>query len=97
MVYNLAISLRAETDYKIAIEYFTSQSPGLGKRFGLQLFQVFEKLKINPQYYGYISTSNNKMLRDVIVNGFPFIVLFRIEEEIVTVVSVHNTNRKPIV
>jgi plasmid stabilization system protein ParE len=97
MGYNLKISLRAYDDVINAIDYYDDINPDLGTRFITELYEVYEQLRNNPQFYSLISSDPADIFRDIKLQSFPYVVIFEIYEEDVVVTSVMNTNRKPLI
>jgi hypothetical protein len=62
--------------------------PGLSVRFLAELLNVYNKLAENPQHYSFISAKRKNKLRDVKITGFPYLVIFDIKEDVVTVYAV---------
>lgn len=61
MPYELVISPTAFRETGNAYDYYEIQSPGLGKRFLKSLEDVYQKLAISPQHYGYINTNRDPL------------------------------------
>jgi len=97
MAYELAFSERAEEDAEIAIYYYYHINPDLGARFFTELLDTYKKLSIAPQYYSFISSRSKRKFRDVKLPSFPYVVIFEIQGNIVNIISVLNTNRKPFI
>jgi hypothetical protein len=57
MEFNLRISLKAETDAIKAIDYYDNINKVLADRFSDELYDVYNKLKNNPQFYSLISSN----------------------------------------
>lgn len=59
----------------------------------LEVENRFEDLEKHPEYYSFIDTQN--ILRDVAINKFPYVLIYRIVESEVRIYSVFNTGKKP--
>lgn len=75
--------------------YYENAKPGLGCRFLSELLNVYNKLSENPQHYSFVSVKRNNKLRDAKIKGFPYLVVFGISGDVVTVFAVFNSYRKP--
>jgi plasmid stabilization system protein ParE len=93
MRYDLILSTLALKDTDNAYEYYEIQSPGLGKRFLKSVDESYQKISNTPQYFSYINSK--KDLRDIKINGFPFVIIFQTVKGKVFVLRVFNTNRNP--
>lgn len=74
--------------------YYEQQQAGLGERFLLELEQKLTVLSEHPEYYSYIDS--RKILRDVTVNNFPYVIVFAIIDNEVRVYAVLLTHRRPL-
>ncbi len=91
MMYKLELSNEAEEDIVIATDYYSEQSDGLGVRFLKEVYIILDKIAEHPTYYKYLSGKGNKHFRYTRIKGFPFIVIFRIDDKNIIVSAVHNT------
>ena len=97
MVYELFISTQADGDIFDAIDYYDKINPLLSDRFLNELFDTFQKIKNNPQFYSYISSNSMDKFRDVKLKSFPYVVIFEIHEMIAYIGAVMHTSRKPFI
>lgn len=93
MTYSLTIQEEARNELLQAYLYYERQLVGLGERFLLEVENRFEDLEKHPEYYSFIDAQN--ILRDVAINNFPYVLIFRIVEREVRIYSVFNTGKKP--
>ena len=75
--------------------YYESAQTGLSKRFLEELTIAYNKIKENPQHYSYISPHKKNRLRDIKIKSFPYLIVFDITDNAVTVFAVFNTYRRP--
>lgn len=94
MSHTLFLSDEAEDDLVASANYYNEQSVGLGTRFLEEAYTILDKVAEHPVYYKYLQGKKNKRYRCVRLNSFPFLIIFRIEKDIVVIVSVLNTNRR---
>jgi mRNA-degrading endonuclease RelE of RelBE toxin-antitoxin system len=95
VVYNLVITPKASFDVVDACIYYESMQTGLSDRFLSELIATYDKLREGPQHYSYISPNRKNKLRDIKIKHFPYLVIFDINKDTVTVYAVFNTHRKP--
>lgn len=93
MPFELIISRKAVIETNDAYLFYERASVGLGERFLESLEDVYKNLSLNPQYYGYLNKA--KDIRDVKIKNFPFVIIFKIVNDKVFVLSVFNTGRDP--
>src|SRR5947209_2651229 len=93
MMYSLQITLSARLEEQQAYDYYEDISEGLGERFLQELEARYEAIRQHPEYYSFID--DRKILRDVTLKRFPFVIIFRILDDKVYVLSVFNTYQLP--
>ena len=91
MAYQLILQEEAIEDTRSAYSRYEEQLPGLGEDFLFELDIVFEKLKQHPQHYSFVFDD----FRDVRLNRFPYLVVFKIEGRKVYINSIKHSKRKP--
>ena len=74
-----------------AFDWYELQKSGLGYVFLEELEGCFQKICDHPEYYGLL----NEWIRRVKVNGFPYLVVYEIENDYIVVNSVFHTSRSP--
>ena len=77
-----------------AIEYYSEQREGLGAEFREAVELVLNTIQERPFSYPVIAGSN---VRRVLTNRFPFAIIYRIENDMIVIVSVFHTSRDPII
>ena len=90
-MFQLIIQEEALIDIQDTYVWHEEQLPNLGEDFLSELNIVFDKLKHHPQHYGYAFDD----FRDVRINRFPYLVVFRIEKKKVFINSIKHTKREP--
>jgi len=93
MPYQLIIREEAHFDAKEAYTYYEEKSPGLGDRFLEELIHRFNDIILHPEYYSFID--EQKIIRDVKLRHFPYLVVYEIGEDKVIVYSVFNGYKNP--
>jgi hypothetical protein len=94
MKYKIIVLLAAREDTLEALNYYESIRAGLGEDFLKDMEERYTAICANPYAFSY--TDSKCVLRDVILNRFPYLVIFKIQSENVIVLSVHNTHKKPL-
>ncbi len=91
--YKIRVESEALQDIQEATDWYNKQLHGLGSRFQKQVKAQINALKKNPLGYG-IRYAN---VRCVMVNKFPFLVHFTIDEaqKLVEVFAIYHTSRNP--
>lgn len=93
MAYRIIVKEEAIADTLEAYLYYEDKSPGLGGKFIKALQDRYDQLSSNPQHYSF--TDSRKILRDVKLKGFPYLIIYDIASEYVTVYVIHNSYKKP--
>jgi toxin ParE1/3/4 len=76
------------------IEYYNEQREGLGAEFREAVEAVLDNIQHRPFSYPVIAASN---VRRVLTNRFPFAIIYRVENDMIVIVSVFHTSRNPII
>jgi plasmid stabilization system protein ParE len=87
----LIISPEAEADLADARSWYDGQRAGLGDEFLQCVEAVFEDVRRIPSLYGEVFQD----LRLGLVRRFPYAVVYRADDDQVTVVAVYHTRREP--
>ena len=95
MAFTVIVKEEAHQDTFDAFWYYEDKQKGLGERFLDVLEQTYQSLINHPEHYGYISEDTQKILRDVKLDKFPFVVVYEIIEKEVVIYAVHNTYTNP--
>ncbi len=93
MSYQLIIREEAHFDTNEAYRYYEEKSPGLGGRFLQELIQRYSEIIEHPEYYGFID--EQKIIRDVKLRHFPYLVVYEINGDKVIVYAVFNGYKNP--
>jgi len=91
MAYRAVVTDEAYREALNAYLYYEEIQIGLGTRFLKSLQKRYDQLSQNPQFYSFVYADKEKTLRDIKLEGFPFVILYDVEEYEVVVYSVHNT------
>lgn len=93
MKFQLIITSPALQDTKDAYCYYEQIRAGLGEQFLENLERRYSSLSENPALYSY--TDNKEIIRDVKVEGFPYLIVYEVTGSTVVIFSIHNTHKKP--
>ncbi len=91
MILSLKILIQASIEIKETTAWYKNISPLLASRFILQLYDGFAKI-IDSPYTWFNLTKKVKRYR---LNGFPYLILFFIEDDKIVVFAVIHEKRNP--
>jgi plasmid stabilization system protein ParE len=95
MSFRVIVTKEAHHDALEAFRYYEEKQSGLGERFLKLLESCYLSLSQHPEHYSFIDEDPLKVLRDVKLDKFPYVVVFEILEAKVVVYAVHNTYKHP--
>jgi mRNA-degrading endonuclease RelE of RelBE toxin-antitoxin system len=78
-----------------AVVYYRKINPNLGKRFYENLIADLERIKKNPHLFGYLALAKSKTIRRLNQKKFPFVILFEVEGNEITILNLHNIYQNP--
>jgi plasmid stabilization system protein ParE len=81
----------AENDLKIALNYYFDISPKLQKRFLSHLDKHFNNILKSPNLYQFETKTSQK----VVMNKFPYIIIYEQYQEIVMILAIFHTKQNP--
>ena len=93
MDYKIRISSFAIRDVQDAYSWYEKQRVGLGEELLYELGIAYKHIANHPQFYGFID--DRKVLRDLLINRFPYLVVYKITGEIIHVIAVHHAKKHP--
>lgn len=92
MPYNYRLSEEAESDVYDSYLWYLKQKEGLGEEFLDALDAAEQAITGNPTAY---QIRYKKKVRAFVVDRFPYLVLYVVNESDIDVISVFNTNQHP--
>jgi len=92
-MFNIIISIAAEADTRDAFSYYEDQQKGLGNRFLDELTAYYNKLKLHPTHYSFVSA--DKTIRAIALKIFPYKIIYQIEGMEVYVYAVYHFRLNP--
>jgi len=87
----LIINPEADADLAEAKAWYDGRRPGLGDDFLLCVEEVFDGIRRTPGLHAEVFQE----LRLALIRRFPFAVVYRLDEDQITVVAVYHTRRDP--
>jgi toxin ParE1/3/4 len=91
-MYQLQILRQAREDMQSSANWYNEQQAGLGERFLSEVIKTLRLTEANPLHY---EKRFSKKFRFARVHDFPFVVVFKIKDELVIINSVFHTSRNP--
>jgi len=88
-MYSLVVKPRAIEMAKEAYEWYEEQQLGLGGRFVFEMERCLSKLEYQPLLYAKIK----KDFRQILLNDFPYVVVFEIFKTDVVIYAVFHTSQ----
>ena len=93
MEYKIIISTAAENDTKESYIFYEKEQPGLGKRFLNELAENYNKLKLHPTHYSFVSAE--KITCALSLKKFHFTIIFQIDRVEVYVFAIYHFRKRP--
>jgi toxin ParE1/3/4 len=87
----LIVNPEAEADLDEARQWYEAQKLGLGDELIDAVGSVLERVQQAPRLYAKVFLE----LRLALVRRFPYAVVYRIDDDQITVVAVYHTHRNP--
>jgi toxin ParE1/3/4 len=87
----VVVSPEAKTDLKDVASWYEQQREGLGDEFLECVDEALDRIRQFPQ----LSPKVFRDLRRRVVRRFPYVVIFRIDDDQITVVAVYHGRRHP--
>jgi plasmid stabilization system protein ParE len=87
----LIVRPEAESELLDAIDWYEARSPGLGSELLRCIDACFQRVLRNPELYPVV----HRGIRMAIVRRFPYLVLYRLGDESISVIAVFHAKRDP--
>ncbi|WP_295794744.1 type II toxin-antitoxin system RelE/ParE family toxin [Mucilaginibacter sp.] len=78
-MYELLILRKAREDMQKSADWYNEQQDGVGERFLLEVIGTLRRIEANPLHY---EAKFSKNFRFAGVNYFPYLVVFKIKNEL---------------
>ncbi|WP_304068280.1 type II toxin-antitoxin system RelE/ParE family toxin [Pedobacter glucosidilyticus] len=92
MRYSYKLSIQAEDDLLEGFSWYEMQKSGLGEQFLQCIERSLIAITKNPLTY---NIRYKKIVRAYIVQKFPYLILYILENTDINIIAVFNTNRNP--
>ena len=92
MVYNLVVLSQAILEIEDALDWYEEQKYGLGYELLDEIDFCYLKLTKRPEHYSYINAS----YRRIKTERFPYVLIYSLNGDTVTVNSFRHVKRKPL-
>lgn len=91
MKYQLVLTNRSLADIEKAKDWYDKQQKGLGNKFADATFKSIESVQSNPLGYEI----KHRFTREKLVNKFPYLIIYSIEENVIFILRVFNCKQNP--
>ena len=94
-MYTVKLLTEAELDVSEACKWYEDQQPGLARKFLNEIDHYLDLIAENPLQF---AIRFSERYRFAVLKIFPYFIVYRIEEDrdLVYVISVFHTSRKPV-
>ena len=93
MAHKIVITSFAYNDEYEAYTWYEEQRKGLGDELLKELEKSYQKISNNPEHYSFID--ERKELRDFLIHRFPYLIVYRINGNVVEIIAVHHGKKHP--
>jgi hypothetical protein len=91
-VYELKILSQARKDMQHSADWYNEQQAGLGEHFLSEVIKTLRLTEINPLHY---EEKFSKKFRFARLNIFPYVVVFKVKNNLIIINAVFHTSRNP--
>lgn len=81
----------AEQEFDETVQYYNSESPGLGSKFLVEAIKSLERIQQFPEAW-HPFTKNTRRCQ---IRRFPYGIIYQILEKEILIVAIANLHRKP--
>ena len=89
--YSLIINPFAQSDLKIAADWYAKRKEGLDREFIEEIEKTIQQIVGNPAQFAFV----RKKIRMAIVKRFPFGIYYYVGEDVINVFAVFHFSRNP--
>ncbi len=93
MKYKLVITSTAQKEISDTLKYYVDRSVTAAKRFLDLLETSYNQLEQAPQHYSFFGDS--LIVRSLSLKRFPYAIIFRIKNDEVEIIGLHNSYQSP--
>ena len=87
------VTNRADAEFMRAVHHYNRKAPGLGDRFRTAILAAFDNIAERPETFARFSGD----IRRAVIQVFPFVIHFVVEEKQIVILSIFHTSRNPAV
>ncbi len=91
MVFKIFLESRAKEDLIDALSYYESKSLKVAERFYAKVEETLDYFI----YYAYAFEEKRIAKYEIPIKGFPYSVVYEIDENVIHVLSIFNTHQNP--
>ncbi len=91
MVFKIFLESRAKEDLIDALSYYESKSLKVAEKFYAKVAETLDYLI----YYAYAFEEKRIAKYEIPIKGFPYSVVYEIDENVIHVLSIFNTHQNP--
>ena len=91
MVFKIFLESRAKEDLIDALSYYESKSLKVAEKFYAKVEETLDYLI----YYAYAFEEKRIAKYEIPIKGFPYSVVYEIDENVIHVLSIFNTHQNP--
>ena len=88
---NVRFAAGAAAEFEEAAAYYETRSVGLGHRFEEVVRRMVQRLAQDPERWRILERD----VRRCLVSGFPYGILYSIEEDVILILAVMHCSREP--
>jgi plasmid stabilization system protein ParE len=92
MLRKVRFAEEASLEFRESVEWYELRAKGLGLRFTDEIDSTVERIRLNPDLYMKIAEN----IRRIQVNKFPYSVFYATEEDILVILRIFHSKRKPV-
>jgi plasmid stabilization system protein ParE len=81
----------AQKEFDHAVAWHANQKKGLGRRFATEVKNVLKLLRKMPRIHAIVMDD----VRRAVVRNFPYVILYRVTDDEIIVISIFHTSRDP--
>jgi len=89
--FKIELSHEAEIDFLNSYNFYYDDSPKVADAFFKRINLAFEYIKQNPEIFPVVY----KSVRKYVVKKFPFVIYYRIIDNLIQVIAIFHTSRNP--
>src|SRR5258708_33652263 len=91
MIFSTVFTDEAREDAALAVKWYNEQKAGIGDSFLNYLSASLQKIQNYPTAYKKIY----RQVRQAAVEKFPYVILFKVTGEVITVYAIFHTSQHP--